>query len=117
MTVGSRSRRQTIGIFLAVLDGGDLAQGNGFPVRQWNLKGPDCRQRHALVGGGADENVVEPDSAAHLGGGDAGDDRIHSQSQFLRAETEKPGLILVDLDLDGAARLHPIVVDVRGAGG
>ena len=104
-------------IFLAVLDGGDLAQRNGFPVRQRNLKRPDRRQRHALLGGGPDEDVVEPDSAAHLGGRDAGDDRVHSQSQFLRTEAEKPGLILVDLDPDRAARLHPVVVDVRGAGG
>ena len=52
VTVGSRSLRQTIGIFLAVLDGGDLAQRNGFPVRQRHLKRPDRRQRRALLGGG-----------------------------------------------------------------
>ena len=71
------------GIFLAVLDGGDLAQRNGFPVRQRHMKRPDCRQRHALRGGGPDQDVIEPDPAAHLGGRDAGHDRVHSQSHFL----------------------------------
>src|SRR5208283_5568835 len=36
--------------------------------------------------------------------------------QFLRAEAEEAGLILVDLDPDRARRPDPVVVDVRGAG-
>ena len=104
-------------IFLAVLDRGDLAQGNGFPVRQRHLKRPDGRQRRALLGGGPDEHVVEPDPAAHLGRRDARDDRVDRQSQLLRAEAEESGLILVDPDPDGAGGPDPVVVDVRGAGG
>ena len=63
-------------IFLAVIDGGDLAQGNGLPVRQRHLKRADRRQRHALLGGGPDQHVDEIDPAAHLGGRDAGHDRV-----------------------------------------
>ena len=55
------------GIFLAVIDGGDLAQRNGLPVRQRHLKRADRRERHALLGGGPDEHIDEIDAAAHLG--------------------------------------------------
>ena len=104
-------------VLLAVLHGGDLAQRHGLPVRQRQLKGPDRRWRHPLLGGRPDQDVVEPDPAAHLGGGDAGHDRIHGERQLLRAETEETGLILVDPDPDRARGLHPVVVDVHRAGG
>ena len=104
------------GIFLAVIDGGDLAQGNGPPVRQRYLKRPDRRQRHALLGGGPNQHVDEIDPAAHLGGCDAGHDRVQGQGQILRAQAQEASLILVDPDPDGARRLHPVVVDVRAPG-
>ena len=40
-----------------------------------------------------------------------------ARARFLRAHAQETGLILVDPDPDRAARLHPVVVDVRGAGG
>ena len=71
------------GIFLAVLNGGNLAQRNRPPVRQGNLERADSRQGRALLGGGPDQDVDQPNSAAHLRRGDAGQDRIHSLGQIL----------------------------------
>ena len=105
------------GIFLAVIDGRDLAQRNGPPVRQRHLQRADRRQRHALLGGGPDQHVDEIDPAAHLGGGDAGYDRVQGQGQLLRAQAQEARLVLVDPDPDRARRLHPVVVDVLGTGG
>ena len=104
-------------IFLAVFDGCELAEGHGLAVRQRHLKGSDRRQRHALFGGGADQHVHEIDSAAHLGGCDAGQDCVQGVGQILRAQAQKARLVLVDPDPDGPRRLHPIVVDVPGAWG
>ena len=105
------------GIFLAVLDGGNLAQRNRPPVRQRDLERPDSRQGRALLGRGSDQDVDQPNSAAHLCGGDAGQDCVHSLGQILGAHAQETGLVLVDLDPDRARRPDPVVVHIRGAGG
>ncbi len=104
-------------IFLAVIDRGDLAQGNGSPVRQRHLKRPDRCQRHALVGGGADQHVYEIDPAADLRDRDAGFDRIEGLGQIFRTQSQETGLVLVDPDPDGARWRHPVVVEVFCARG
>ena len=42
---------------------------------------------------------------------------FRARARFLRAQAQEAGLVLVDPDPDRARRLHPVVVDVRGAGG
>ena len=78
-------------VLLAVLDGGDLAQGDGPPVRQRHLQRPERRQRHALLGGGPDQHVDEVDPVPHLGGGHAGHDRVQGLGQVLGAQAERGG--------------------------
>ena len=87
------------------------------PFGSGNLERPDSRQRRALLGGGPDQDVDQPNSAAHLRGGDAGQDCVHSLGQILGAHAQETGLVLVDLDPDRARRPDPVVVHIRGAGG
>ena len=66
----------------------------------------------ALLGDGAGDDVDQVDVVAHLGDGRARQHGIDGLAQRLRADAERAGAILIDLDANHLGRLVPVEVDV-----
>src|SRR5262249_6520596 len=99
---------------LRIFERGKLAEGNGAPVGQGNGQLPQRCKRGALFVRRANNHVDQIDVVANLRDRDSGNDGVEYTCEGLRAQTEEPRLILVDLNAHFAREFYPIEVDVLG---
>ena len=97
--------------FLLEFESRDLAERHRASVRERKLQRSQGRERDPLLVLGAGDDIDEIDVVAHLGDRRPGHHRVQDLGQRLRAQAQKPGLILIDLDAHLARRLHPVEID------
>ena len=96
----------------AVRELGDLLERHRAAAGGLDHEAAQGLELGALLGDGAGDDVDQVDIVAHLGDGRPRQHGIDGLAQGLRADAERAGTVLIDLDTDHLGRLVPVEVDI-----
>ena len=114
--IRSRLRRQRIGSSKVGSMRATCASGTGTPSRVATVRSPRPPGVEPLLGHRPGDHRDEVGAVAHLGHGQAGDQRLQRLGDVLRRQPERPGAVLVDHQPDRRRHLVPLQVRVAHVG-